>query len=418
MEIKPRKEMEALLRKVKAQTLVKTMKSLDQQGREIMLRGLTEQLNDSKKQQLIGELRAITSKTDQDVRIWLSNAISESYLHGMNYTTQLSSIDISGTPLYKWSDATPEVDTMWEKIRAIAGDKAGTVGDGVYFSLDSESSKDFGNTLHSYSLPEKYKLLDTTKNQNLSAGGVSTHPIEKRALLKGVDVVEQAKREGYDGVIFMADDGQNKWVALNNETAKVALLPIVPKIKPLTVELLKNSAEFSPHLSAVNAMLSDAYLDFGNAMNSFVKSGERMINDALKKQVRDTLMYGRLDGESIKDIKSSVKEAFVNKGFIGLTDRNGREWTIDRYSEMLTRTHIMKANNEGAINRARDFDVDIVEISDHGSTCPICSPYEGKLFSLSGSSKKYPSLDGNVPPFHPNCKHSLLYRPDLGDDRE
>lgn len=417
MDIQPRKELEKLLKDVKAKSLLETIKKLDQKGRDIVVKGINTNLTSAKKDALLSSLRQEVTATDSVIREWLVNAISESYVHGMNMSTKIAQLSVpTGTKLFKWSDATPQIDTMWERIRAVAGNSAGTMGNGVYFSLDPNSSKMFGNQLHSFSLPNKYKLIDLTKG---TTGIYDLHPLQKDALRHGIDVVEEAKRQGYDGVIFRSDDGQSKWVALNNETARTGLVPfIATQIQPMTVELLRGSSEFSPHISAINALLNDAYLDFGNSMTSFMRSGDRMLSEALKRQIRSNLVQGRLEGEAMRDIAKTVKESFINKGFIGLTDRSGREWTIDRYAEMVTRTHIMRANNEGAINRAKDFFVDVVEVSSHASACPICQPYEGKFYSISGTDKKYPPLAGNEPPYHPNCKHSLYYRPDLGDDIE
>ena len=180
----------------------------------------------------------------------------------------------------------------------------------------------------------------------------------------------------------------------------------------ITVEVLKTAKEMSPHLSAVNSLLSDAYLDFGNSMTGYVRGAEHIINDTMKRQIREKLAKGRLDGASIREITKIIKEDLGDRGFTVLLDRGGHKWNLKNYSEMLARTHLIKANNEATINRALEFDIDIMEISDHGTACPICIPYEGKKFSISGNSKKYPKLEIQ-PPYHPNCKHSLLPRPDL-----
>jgi hypothetical protein len=93
-------------------------------------------------------------------------------------------------------------------------------------------------------------------------------------------------------------------------------------------------------------------------------------------------------------------------GFTALVDRGGKHWSIDSYAEMLVRTHVIKANGEGTKNRLLTNLVDLVEISKHNSSCPICQPYEGKVYSLTGGSKGYekaPEL-----PIHPNCRHTYL----------
>jgi methionine aminopeptidase len=121
---------------------------------------------------------------------------------------------------------------------------------------------------------------------------------------------------------------------------------------------------------------------------------------------------GRLEGEGVREIKKTVKSAFENQGFTVLIDRGGHKWELSQYAEMLTRTHLIKANNEGVLNRAGDFNIDVVQISSHGATDEACGSQEGKIYSVSGKND-YPLLGDNEPPFHPNCKHSLLMRPDL-----
>mgnify|MGYP000508750918 FL=1 len=182
----------------------------------------------------------------------------------------------------------------------------------------------------------------------------------------------------------------------------------------ITVQILQQNADLRPHLDAVTTLISDAYLNFGDTMAGFVKGAERIFNEQLKQQVRSTIANGRLEGASVDAIKETLKEQFSQKGFTVLLDKAGKQWELERYSEMLARTHIIKANNEAVVNRSSDLKVDIVEVSSSiGSTDPLCTAEEGKLYSISGNSENYPPLQGHEPPFHPNCRHSLLLRPDL-----
>jgi len=158
--------------------------------------------------------------------------------------------------------------------------------------------------------------------------------------------------------------------------------------------------------------MSDAYLDFGNAMSGYVRGSEHLLNETIKRQIQRKLAVGRLDGSGAVEIAETIIKNLGDQGFTVLLDKRGAQWSLERYSEMLARTHIIRANNEGTINRCLDYEIDIVEISDHNTACPICSPYEGKKYSISGKSKEYPKLDMQWP-IHPNCRHALLPRPDL-----
>jgi len=183
-------------------------------------------------------------------------------------------------------------------------------------------------------------------------------------------------------------------------------------LEEFTSDKIRQIDLLSVHKEAVNALVSDVYLDFANGMNGLIKGAEHQMNDALKRQIRAQTISGQLTGRSIQQIAKEVKDILGNQGFSVLIDRGGRSWGLSQYATMLVRTHTIKSANEGSINRYLDFNLDIVQISTHEGACPLCIPYEGRIYSISGNSDKYPKLDLQ-PPYHPNCRHTYLPRPDL-----
>ena len=179
-----------------------------------------------------------------------------------------------------------------------------------------------------------------------------------------------------------------------------------------TAKKIREIGALTIHKHAVNALISDAYLDFANGMNGILKGAEHQLNDAMKRQARVHMIAGHLTGASMDEIAREVKTLLGDQGFSVLLDRGGRQWSLQQYSKMLVRTHIMKSTNEGTLNRITEWNVDIVQISEHAGACPICIPLEGKVFSVSGKSKQYDKLVF-YPPYHPNCRHTYLPRPDL-----
>jgi hypothetical protein len=416
------KRNDQLFKETQVNKLTGILNDLDKSSNNIIIRTLSGNVTEQKKNQTLQEIRAEVSAHDTKVRDWLTKSVPESYVAGLNGARELSAraqTDIDkGTTLYKWTDKTPEIDTDWERLRAIGGDGAGTVGDGVYFSLDPNSASDFGNVLTSSLLPKGNKLVDLTTGRIKHAEtGLDMHPFEREALKQGIDVIEYAKRKGFDGVIFMADDGKHKWVGLNNTAVtKLKNLPPPKAVNRITVDELKTDPNLEPHLKIVNSLLSKSYADFGQTMNGFVNGADTFLSEALKRQLRSQIAFGRLAGEGIPEIKRDIKNTIKSEGFTVLLDKGGRKWALGRYGEMLARTHILKANNEARVNSASELGIDIIEVSNHNTVTPLCEQYEGKIYSLSGKSKKYPVVpfdpDGE-PPFHPNCKHFILLRPDL-----
>ena len=250
-----------------------------------------------------------------------------------------------------------------------------------------------------------------TRDEVLKAiSGVLTNQ-GKVAALNNVRRVIQVADEDVKGWIVKAIP-ESYVVGLNHADSELRTLGVDVPSGKVTVDQIKTLEDLAIHKEAVNALISDVYLDFGNGMNGIVRGAEKQLNEALKRQTRAKILTGQLTGQSIDEIRKEIQEVLGTQGFSMLVDRGGRTWTVQRYGEMLARTHIIKSGNEGTLTRAAEFNTDIVQISTHVGACPICTPFEGKLYSISGRSKRFPRLE-QFPPYHPNCRHSLLLRPDL-----
>lgn len=249
--------------------------------------------------------------------------------------------------------------------------------------------------------------LDTATREEVLRG------ISRRLTLNGkADIINKIKK-----LVQTTDPAVKDWIAKAIPNSYITGLKetdrdLGRKVRNITIADLKVLKDLSVHADAVNALMSDAYLDFANSMNGLVRGAEKQINEAIKLQARAKIASNVLSGSEIRQTKKDIINLLGDKGFSVLTDRGGNTWTLKRYSEMLARTHTMRAFNDSAINRAGQFGVDLVQISTHGGACPICAPLEGNIYSLSGDDPNYPRYTIGLP-IHPNCRHTLLMRPDL-----
>lgn len=56
------------------------------------------------------------------------------------------------------------------------------------------------------------------------------------------------------------------------------------------------------------------------------------------------------------------------------------------------------------------MNTDFVEMTSHAGACKECAKYQGKIYSISGKSKKYPPLPDAVQKYgqmHNNCRYSF-----------
>lgn len=113
-------------------------------------------------------------------------------------------------------------------------------------------------------------------------------------------------------------------------------------------------------------------------------------------------------------------DAFLNstgKQYSTIQTRSARTgavrlWRPDKYARMYANTRDSELRDEIFQDQLIENDIDIVQVSDHGTDTPICMQFEGQVYSLMGETPGLPVLQQR-PPFHPNCKHVLVGRPRL-----
>jgi hypothetical protein len=114
--------------------------------------------------------------------------------------------------------------------------------------------------------------------------------------------------------------------------------------------------------------------------------GEGLVTDATPQRVRSNL-------------EKELRKSIIGEEKILAGTKN---YTAESYSQMLARTRTRDAQSSATIQLSLDYGVDLVQVSDHNTKTPICIPYEGQIYSITGKSKTYPRLEESAP-FHPNC---------------
>lgn len=94
---------------------------------------------------------------------------------------------------------------------------------------------------------------------------------------------------------------------------------------------------------------------------------------------------------------------------------------LHTYASMVLRTTSRQAEVLSVLTQ--DPEWDLYQISKHGTTCKRCAPYEGRVYSKSGTNPDFPALSaafGKIDPngpdtldntwlnLHPNCLHQLI----------
>ena len=147
----------------------------------------------------------------------------------------------------------------------------------------------------------------------------------------------------------------------------------------------------------------------------------RMLDDAYRR-VAVAATLDVLEGAiTRRDGAQRALDSFADVGITGFVDRAGRNWDLASYAEMAVRTVSGHAAVQGHSDRLQGAGRDLVIVSVHGGACPLCSPYEGRILSLSGADQRYASLNDATSAglFHPHCRHATaIFVPGLTEPLE
>lgn len=126
-------------------------------------------------------------------------------------------------------------------------------------------------------------------------------------------------------------------------------------------------------------------------------------------------------GRGVNASVPAFVQALRREGVRAFTDKAGRNWSLHTYCTMASRTTSRQAEVLAVLTA--DQEHDLYMISSHGTTCALCAPYEGRVYSRSGTDPDFPPLAsafGKIDPsgpdnlantylnIHPSCQHVLL----------
>lgn len=103
-----------------------------------------------------------------------------------------------------------------------------------------------------------------------------------------------------------------------------------------------------------------------------------------------------------------IQQRIVAKAIGGYIQVGNKTLPLNKYADLLARTHLRVAYSRGTEMRLQANNVQLVVISEHNTTCKMCKYIEGKVFSLDGKHPDYPSikiLPNGGCPIHPHCLH-------------
>lgn len=176
---------------------------------------------------------------------------------------------------------------------------------------------------------------------------------------------------------------------------------------------LENPGMVAVNRRAVGILAADTQ----RALNSTSPRVLRWVEDTYRAVIAD-VTSGTVTGTTTRrEAAAKAIDRFAMHGVDGFIDAAGRNWRLDTYTEMATRTTTGQAFLEGTLDRYVADGDDLVIVSNSPEECPLCRPYEGNVLSISGSLTAPEGLPDGITfmgalsearsagLFHPNCTH-------------
>ncbi|MFW5868366.1 MAG: phage minor capsid protein, partial [Armatimonadota bacterium] len=136
----------------------------------------------------------------------------------------------------------------------------------------------------------------------------------------------------------------------------------------------------------------------------------RQVEDLFRRGALGAIQAETARGGTALDAAKRMIATWERQGVTSFIDADGKRWGLSTYAEMVSRTTTREATDQALYNRLEERGHDLIEVTRHSGECPKClnaiNTY-GTIYSLSGTSEKYPAYDDGKAAglWHPNCVH-------------
>lgn len=178
----------------------------------------------------------------------------------------------------------------------------------------------------------------------------------------------------------------------------------------------------SVHQEALRVLIDDT----NRVFTELIQHTGRNIDDMIAEANRQAIAAKLSSGSTVKQAAAILQEMLVERGISAFEYKRGGQTVymqLDRYAAMVARSTTAEVQNQASLKQSQEIAGDLVKMTTHSPTCPICYPLQGRVYSISGKNKDYPKLElaysGGYANIHPNCRHRVNpYVPVLKSDEQ
>ncbi len=169
---------------------------------------------------------------------------------------------------------------------------------------------------------------------------------------------------------------------------------------------------FAVNERKMNALIAAVQGEMRKATSSILRYQE----DIYRQTIFRAAAQYNMGGKTLWQAVDAATSDFLAAGICNIRYKDGRQVNIASYAEMALRTANLRANIQGEAAKRDEWGICTVQMSSHGSACPNCIPWQGKVYYDDVfCSVKVPkdgrylllstAIDGGA--LHPNCKNGV-----------
>ena len=183
----------------------------------------------------------------------------------------------------------------------------------------------------------------------------------------------------------------------------------------------------------VSGIAQQTWTDLQNNVNESLVSrnyGQSVVTKAYRQVLTESTTATVTGLMTHADAVQSAMYRVVDKGLpTNLTDKAGRNWSLEGYTRMVVNTTVNRTFSEVRLQRMSDFDMHLALMSSHPNSRPACAPIQGHVVNLVPASD--PAFNPHYDTIYDhgygdpagtqgiNCRHILFpYEPGVSENHQ
>ena len=183
----------------------------------------------------------------------------------------------------------------------------------------------------------------------------------------------------------------------------------------------------------VSGIAQQTWTDLQNNVNESLVSrnyGQSAVTKAYRQVLTESTTATVTGLMTHADAVQSAMYRVVDKGLpTNLTDKAGRNWSLEGYTRMVVNTTVNRTFSEVRLQRMSDFDMHLALMSSHPNSRPACAPIQGHVVNLVPASD--PAFNPHYDTIYDhgygdpagtqgiNCRHILFpYEPGVSENHQ